>query len=399
MLQGSALSNYYNGLSTINIMNEIGFDSFTLGNHEFDWGLDVVTNYFDGDESNGEANFPLLGANVFLEGTTTLPEHMEPYTIIMKGDVKIGIIGTMGYGLEYSIATNKISGYEFAYPVPIIEQYAIELRTVENCDIVLWVGHDSGNYNDEIAALSGNAKIDGLFNAHSHSEYANTYLGAPLLQAGSNGKFLGYMHFELNDSNEIERYSVDNISKYESAYFLEEDADVQALINGYELETDALFNTPILDTEKSYNTSELSTWIARLMRVSTGSDIAFQNYGGTRTSIDDNETITLGVLYQIWPFDNIVKTVYLKGSVINTLRAAGMAYDTEITLFEDDVLYKVATNDYVFDKDTNPFIDGDQLENTGLLLRDLAEDELKLQSYIFTKFNIDNEIQTTDSTK
>ena len=72
MLQGSALSNYYQGLSTIELMNEMYFDAFTVGNHEFDWGIDVVTSYFDGNDANGEANFPLLGANIFLKNTTTI---------------------------------------------------------------------------------------------------------------------------------------------------------------------------------------------------------------------------------------------------------------------------------------------------------------------------------------
>lgn len=398
MLQGSALSNYYNGLSTIDIMDVIGFDAFTLGNHEFDWGLDVVTQYFDEIESNGEADFPLLGANVFLKGTTTLPDHIDPYTIIEKGDVKIGVIGTMGYGLEYSIATSKVADYEFAYPVPIIEEYAIHLRTVEECDIVIWVGHDTGSINEDVANLEGDADIDGIFNGHSHSDYANGYLGIPSLQSGSNGEYVGYVRFNLDSNNDITSFTVDNISKYENAYLLTEDASVQALIEQFQAETDSLFNTPIIEPGASFNKSDLSDWIASVMRVSTGSDIAFQNYGGTRTSIEETETINLGVLYQIWPFDNVVKTVYLKGSVVKTLLSSGMAYDTELAEFEDDTLYKVATNDYVFDKTSNPFLDGEQIENTGLLMRDLAENELKAQSLIYTVFSLSNELQTTDLT-
>ncbi len=84
MFQGSALSNYYQGRSTLEIMNAMGFDAMTLGNHEFDWGIDVVTNYFDGVASNGEADFPLLGANVYYEGTQTIVEHIDPYTIITR---------------------------------------------------------------------------------------------------------------------------------------------------------------------------------------------------------------------------------------------------------------------------------------------------------------------------
>ena len=59
-----------------------------LGNHEFDWGLDVVTGYFDGNTENGEASFPLLGANVFYQGTTNIVEHIDPYTIIERDGIQ-----------------------------------------------------------------------------------------------------------------------------------------------------------------------------------------------------------------------------------------------------------------------------------------------------------------------
>ena len=82
ILQGSALSNYYAGLSTINLLNEMGLDAFTIGNHEFDWGLDVIQSYADGNLENGEADFPFLGANIFLEGTMDMPTGIDPYTIV-----------------------------------------------------------------------------------------------------------------------------------------------------------------------------------------------------------------------------------------------------------------------------------------------------------------------------
>lgn len=397
MLQGSALSNYYSGLSTIDLMDEIGFDAFTLGNHEFDWGLETVTQYFDEVEENGEADFPLLGANVFLEGTTTRPDYIDPYTMIEKDGVKIGIIGTMGYGLEYSIATSKILGYEFANPVPLISQYAEELRTIHNCDIVLWVGHDSGNVNDDIAALTGNSKIDGMFNAHSHSEYVNTFAGIPEIQSGSVGKFLGHVRINLDNDNNIISYKAENLSKYKSSLFSDEYAPVQTLIDQYTLETDSLFNSPIIDSSTYYNTSDLSSWLSKLVRIATDSDIAFQNNGGTRTSIDSGETITLGVLYEVWPFDNVIKTVYLPGSTINSI-LRNYTYDTDLSSFEDDTIYKVATNDYVFDKTENPFLNGTNPDNTGILLRDLVEDELILQSSVYSDFDITNDILTTVQT-
>ncbi len=392
ILQGSALSNYYYGLSTINMMSEMYFDAFTLGNHEFDWGLEVVTDYFDGNAENGEANFPLLGANVFIEGTSVNPDGIEPYTIVELNDLKIGIIGTMGYGLERSIATSKIEGYEFAEPVPIIEEYAYHLRTVENVDLVFVVSHDTGDINTGVSALTGDYKVDAIFNAHNHANYAFTDLGIPVIQSGSNGEYVGHIRFIITDGV-VSEVIVENLDVYDSTLFNTPNTDVQDLIDTYSLETDALFNTPIIVSDEDLSQGDLTFWIAKLMRITTNSDIAFHNVGGTRTDIEDGEMINLGLLYQVWPFDNFIKTTWLTGAQINSFKAGdGDFHDTDIEFFDDETYYKVATNDYVFDKITYPFVSGQYPVNTGLLLRDIAVAELELQYVLYTTFLQSNEI-------
>lgn len=395
ILQGSALSNYYMGLSTINLMNEMYFDAFTVGNHEFDWGIDTITKYFDDVEDNGEANFPLLGANIFYKGTTTNPDGIDPYVIIERGDVKIGIIGTIGYGLEYSIATSKVEDYEFALPVPIIEDIVYELRTEMDVDIVIVASHDPGNsLNSQLASLTGDYKIDAIFNGHSHSAYAETNLGLPVLQSGSNGEYVGHVRFELTN-NELSTYSVKNIGFYSNELLRSPNDIVKEIIEHYQLETDSIFNVALITTGEYFTQTDLSKWIARMMRISTGADIGFQNGGGTRTSVPENTVVTLAVLYQVWPFDNVVKTVNLTGARIKSLMS-GLYYDTDILDFDDDTIYKVATNDYVFDKPSNPFITGVDPFNTGIILRDLAESELEMQNLVYDYFYYDNDVITTE---
>jgi len=393
MLQGSALSNYYFGLSTIEMMNEMYFDAFTVGNHEFDWGIEVVTNYFDGNIENGEANYPLLGANVFYKDTTTIPDYIDPYVIIERGDIKIGIIGTIGAGLEYSIATSKIEDYEFASPIQIIKDITYDLRVNHGVDIVLVASHDTGSsLNSQIANGEGDYKIDAIFNGHSHSDYANTSLGVPVIQSGSNGEYVGHVRLEF-DNNILINHSVENIGFYDNDELRTPNEIIANIISQYQLETDDLFNTPIISAGEYLSQNDLSMWIARMMRLSTGADIGFQNGGGTRTSLHDGDLITLAVLYQIWPFDNVIKTVYLTGSQIKT-QMNYLIYDTEITNFEDNTLYKVATNDYTFDKTENPFINGTDPFNSGIVLRDLAESELIKQSSVYDLFYFDNQILT-----
>ncbi|MFP4077700.1 MAG: 5'-nucleotidase C-terminal domain-containing protein, partial [Candidatus Izemoplasmataceae bacterium] len=133
---------------------------------------------------------------------------------------------------------------------------------------------------------------------------------------------------------------------------------------------------------------QLSEWIADLMRHATDADIGFQNYGGTRKDLNAG-AITLGDLYDIWPFENSIKTVHLEGEEIKGLMDE-LAYASSTEDFEDDETYKVVTNDYVFDQTYNPFLEGEDPKTTGHFIRDLAEEELTLQSGEYDDFELDN---------
>jgi 2',3'-cyclic-nucleotide 2'-phosphodiesterase (5'-nucleotidase family) len=394
MLQGSAISNYYDGLSTITLLNESNLDAFTIGNHEFDWGIETILQYKDDNPENGEANFPFLGANIFKDSDNSSLDGIDPYTIIEKNGHRIGIIGTMGYGLEHSIAESKIAPYYFANPVPIVANTAEYLRSVELCDVVIVVAHDPGTSNDGFASLEGDQKIDAIFNGHSHQQYITYSKGIPIIQSGSYGKYLGHLRLTFDENNNI-TYTTKNLRSYDDSLLTSPDPIVQATLDSYHNETDAIFNDPIIVSLDDYSSYELSDWLAHLMRVSLNADVAFHNYGGTRTDINNGEDFSLGKLYAIWPFDNVIKTVWLDGSIVNNLLNSGYAYNTDIQTFYPGTLYLVATNDYVFDKTTNPFINGEQPTNTGIVLRDLVESELTQQASVFDGFKTTNQIQTS----
>jgi len=395
MLQGTALSNYYKGKSMIEVMNAMSFDAMALGNHEFDWGLDTVTNYFNEEHESFIADFPLLAANAFHKGTEDIPAGIEPYSIIEKGSLSIGIIGAIGGGLESSIATSMIEDYEFKNPLPYIKEYTAYLRSEEQVDMILVVLHESSDaLNNQLAYLEGDEKVDGIFNAHAHQVVNTSINNVPVLQSGDNGELVGYIQYQFDGSYDQYTYQIDNLRKDDRNAFYQTHADTQAIIDSYKSETDALFNEVLMLASSNISQTELSIFIAEVMKNATDSAIGFQNGGGTRNSIDQDEAIDLALLYQVWPFDNIVKTVYLTGSEIKDMMGRYI-YQTDITNFDDDTLYKVATNDYIFDKPDNPFIYGEDIVNTYLNMRELAFQEIKLQSYLFDFFHTSNDIQTT----
>ena len=174
---------------------------------------------------------------------------------------------------------------------------------------------------------------------------------------------------------------------------------VQNLINEYKLAIDSLLNEVIITSSSYYSKSDLTHYMAKLIRLSVDADVGIHNFGGTRTDIQSNQAITVATLYQIFPFDNRVKYVYLSGSDLkdyaNSSDALNFRDGMSLSTIKDDVYYKVATNDYIFDKLDNPFINGVDPVDTGLLIRDLLEAVLREQAKYYSSFSMDRAIVIT----
>ena len=144
------------------------------------------------------------------------------------------------------------------------------------------------------------------------------------------------------------------------------------------------------------STAALTNYMAELIRLASDSDVGFHNSGGTRDYISSGEEITVAKLYAIVPFDNRIKTTYLTGAQIKAFMNStyGSYNSTRVPnmVFEDDVYYKAATNDYVFDSPSNPFVTGINTEDTGILIRDVLEQVLRNQALTYDYFYLSNPI-------
>ncbi len=383
ILQGTLISNYFFGESAIAALNAIELDAFVLGNHEFDWGLDIVTEYFDPDKEGLKAEFPLLGANVFFKGTREIPEFIDPYTIVAKGDLEVGIIGLMGYGLESSIATSRIRDYEFGDPLDEAAYCSEHLRVEEGVDVVIVAIHGSDDgFNQAVGDLVGNQHVDAVFNGHSHRAYttfeARPGVDMPVIQSGANGEYLGRLRLDLTDGV-VADYQADNLTGSSDTRLQTSSPIVDDALAPYLEIVEPLLTETIITAGEYLGRGDLTTYMARLIRTVTDSDIAFHNSGGTRTDVQAYEAMTMSTLYQIFPFDNRIKTVYLTGLEVKSLLADSYYDYHDIRpglTFSDDELYLVATNDYVFDYPFAPFIYGVDPVDTGILIRDVFYDVL-----------------------
>lgn len=404
MFQGSALSNYSKGRDMINIMNLIGFDAMTVGNHEFDWELTTVLNYFDGNTENGEASFPLLGCNVIDKRTNALPEHMNEYTIVKKGDLKIGIIGYIGVGLEDSIATKMVENYEFTYPVDKIASLSETLRTEKGVNIVIVSGHDASTVvNRDLALLEGNKRIDAIINGHTHvksvgyNKRASDNVSVPYVQAGSSGEYVGKI--ELTYSYEEGKVIKGVSSAQKIMDSSADDATVLSYVNKIMDETASVFEKIIgkagCDMTKSNGEHWACNQILDYCNNNYGEcDVVFINLGGIRDAafpIKKGESITVNRIYEMMPFDNTIKLVTISGKVLYSLLTSGGglvysnksvklvdgAYYINGSLIDENKNYRVAAVDYVFDKESYPFMKGNDIFQTGKLFRDILIEKIE----------------------
>ena len=119
-------------------MNEIEFDCFTLGNHEFDWGVSMIQNNQKRKGDNGYQT-PFLAANIYQYDMDSkeigdYAQLGEKYTIkTLENGLKVGIIGVIGKDQITSISSQHVDDYIFLDPVPIIQDLSDELKTKKRC--------------------------------------------------------------------------------------------------------------------------------------------------------------------------------------------------------------------------------------------------------------------------
>lgn len=387
MFQGTALSNYNHGKTIVDIMNIMEFDAMTLGNHEFDWGYSEMYQYVDGNTNNGEAKFPFLGCNIIEKATGTLPDGVKAYQIVERGGLKIAIIGYMGYGNESDIATQMIEPYQFVQPVPVIQDLTQKLRTEEKVDVVIVVGHEGKDSNQELALLEGDARIDAIINGHTHIRYTGTLkrsdgVSIPYIQTGSAGENYGVITLNIDK----ETKQVTGGTALAKANIGEKNDEVAKIVSQLEEETAPVFGRVIGVASSKIERYGAADWAATALWEYAKTDLAVINIGGIRSQafpIGVGENILVSKIYEIMPFDNVLKTTELYGSDIRTLVNNGSLVKSanvdvrSNTIYingsplNDQQKYSVATIDYIFDQKSYPFYKGTNSVNTGVLFRDI----------------------------
>lgn len=199
--QGTPYFNIYHGRVEINAMNRMAYDAATLGNHEFDNGLDTLAAILR------EAHFPIVCANYDFTGTV-LQDIVRPYTILHKGDLQIGIFG-LGCNPKGIIADKNFLPAQYHYPYPVAQAVADTLRA-QGCDLVICLSH-MGTYGKapedvcDVNLAAQTRGIDVIVGGHTHQLYDHLRVAnldgdsIPLCQMGKSGVNLGKIVLNIGD--------------------------------------------------------------------------------------------------------------------------------------------------------------------------------------------------------
>jgi 5'-nucleotidase len=190
--QGSGYYTLFRGEVEIGLMNKMGYDAATIGNHEFDFGLENMANLFR------MANFPIVCSNYDFTGTPC-EGLVKDYITLKRNGLKIGVFA-LGAPLKGLVSNHNCEGVKFLDPAETARKYVDLLRQQEKCDVVICISHLGwmvSEYPDQkfIGEIEG---CDLVLGGHTHTymptlEYAPDKTGKmiPDDQNGKHGVFVG----------------------------------------------------------------------------------------------------------------------------------------------------------------------------------------------------------------
>ena len=206
IFQGTPYFNVYKGEPEIKAMQQMGYDACTMGNHDFDGGLDNFANQLQ------HARFPVVLCNYDFSNTPMEHKYM-PYKILKKGNLKVGVTG-VGIELKGLVPDNLAGNTQYLQPVQRLNEVADTLKRRKGCDFVICLSHlgyqyrDNPNRMSDLILAKESELVDVIIGGHTH-----TFLNDPLLvknkinsdvvinQVGWGGIILGRMDFEFSPGN------------------------------------------------------------------------------------------------------------------------------------------------------------------------------------------------------
>lgn len=327
LVQGSDYFSLLNGVVEMKMLDMLGYDIRTIGNHEFDKKMTGLGEMF------ALSKVPVVASNYDFSNTD-LAHYVVPSKILDAGNLKIGFIG-LNVRLLNLVDPKACEGVIWQDAVNVADTYAQQLRN-QGADMVIAISHlgygagSDAYYYDRGIAMSSR-HIDMIIGGHSHTtlrkaDYISSADGdlVPVVQTGSRGLNLGYCRIRLDDNGkpafEYRLIPVNSrlddrvdpaFSDIIDAYASEVKAKTGVKL-GYSRYDITGYRNSNAQSRLGNLTADGLIWIAKEF-YEVDADISIYNSGGIRADIAQGD-VTLGDVYAVYPFDNVVSILEVKGS-------------------------------------------------------------------------------------
>lgn len=334
LIQGTPLEYYHAKIENkpvdpmVLVMNKLGYSSWTLGNHEFNYGLEIL------NKAISEAQFPALSANIVKKGTEE--PAFKPYHIVIVDGIKVGILGLTTKFIPNWEDPKNIEGLDFLDPVEVAKKYVEFLRNEENVDLLIVDYHGglerdpkTGEPTEELTGedqayqlLKEVPGIDVLLLGHQHRVIATKIDGIPVSMPGNWGKYLGKIVLKLEKEDNGWKV-IDSTVEQLSVNGVEPDNEIISLVKDYEEKVQAWLDQPI-----GYAKGDFWVEDPLYARLEDNSLIEFVNkvqmhYSGAKissTALFSNDIkgwksgpVTLRDVYGVYIYANTLKVLKVKG--------------------------------------------------------------------------------------
>ncbi|MAM60708.1 bifunctional metallophosphatase/5'-nucleotidase [Maritimibacter sp. UBA3975] len=318
--QGTLFYTYYKGALAAEMMNKMGYDGMTVGNHEFDDGPEVLSGFMDA------VDFPVLMSNADVSGEELLADKLMKSTVIEKGGEKIGLIGLT------PIDTDELSspGKDIIFTDPSdAVQGEVDRLTEQGVNKIVVLSHSGYGVDQTVA--ENTTGVDVIVGGHTNTllgdmdgaagPYPTVVNGVQIVSAYAYGKFLGELNVTFDDAGNVTDAS--GAPLVMDAAVTEDEATVGRIAEAAE-PLDEIRNRVVAETSEAIDGSrdtcragecQMGNLVAEAMldRVSDqGVTVAITNGGGLRASIDAGE-VTMGEVLTVLPFQNTLSTFETDG--------------------------------------------------------------------------------------
>lgn len=424
--QGTSDSNLTYGKPVTEMMKGMGVLASAVGNHEFDWGAEKIENW------SKDGNFTFLASNIYDKKTNEPVSWAKPYIITEENNLKIAFIGLAHPETSTLTKAQYIEGFEFKDPIESAKYWVDFLNEGKaeegKPDVIIALTHLDSNQDEKSNEIKGTAAdvaknvsgLDAILSAHSHMTVSGKVNDVAIMQTYYSGRAIGDMKITKSDDKTVIDTRVlqgnlikNNIIKDAAAEksFNDLQEELKPIKSNVLGEATAEFTH---DRDSKGSNSLLGYWAAEVMADKTDAQVAIQNGGGLRRTLEKGQ-ITMGDLYEIMPFDNYLVVMDLPGKDLIKAIDHGInmpkttdgdfsglyvEYDktkpygeqiTKITLsdgtpIDENKTYRVVVNDFMFTGgDGYDFSNATNVDETYIPVRDVLVERIKKDKTITPK--------------